>query len=68
VEPDVFYRGSIEALPGEIETLPSGSLRVRVYDRIDPVTRKRRHLTEIIPPVRGRRRKPRRRALAVEGR
>jgi len=46
----VFYRGSIEALPGEIETLPSGSLRVRVYDRIDPVTRKRRHLTEIIPP------------------
>ena len=35
---------------GEIETLPSGSLRVRVYDRIDPVTRKRRHLTEIIPP------------------
>jgi len=39
-----------EALPGEIEALPSGSLRVRVYAGIDPVTRKRHHLTEIIPP------------------
>src|SRR6188508_1214088 len=35
---------------GEIETLPSGSLRVRVYAGIDPVSGKRHHLTEIIPP------------------
>jgi hypothetical protein len=34
---------------GEIETLPSGSLRVRVSAGIDPVTRKRHPLTEIIP-------------------
>jgi len=34
---------------GEIETLPSGSLRVRVYAGIDPVSRKRHHLTAIIP-------------------
>jgi integrase len=34
---------------GEIETLPSGSLRVRVYAGIDPLTGKRHHLTEIIP-------------------
>jgi integrase len=33
---------------GEIETLPSGSLRVRVYAGIDPVTRKRHYLTETI--------------------
>jgi integrase len=35
---------------GEIETLPSGSLRVRVYGGIDPVTGRRHYLTEIIPP------------------
>ena len=35
---------------GEVETLPSGSLRVRVYAGIDPVTRKRHYLTETIPP------------------
>ncbi|OZM82998.1 tyrosine-type recombinase/integrase [Pseudonocardia sp. MH-G8] len=35
---------------GEIETLPSGSLRVRVYAGIDPLTGKRHHLTEIVPP------------------
>ena len=34
---------------GEIETLSSGSLRVRVYAGIDPVTRKRHYLTETIP-------------------
>jgi LacI family xylobiose transport system transcriptional regulator len=33
---------------GEIETLPSGSLRVRVYVGIDPVTKKRRHLQETV--------------------
>lgn len=34
---------------GEIETLPSGSLRVRVYAGLDPVSRKRRYLVETIP-------------------
>jgi integrase len=34
---------------GEIEMLPSGSLRVRVYAGVDPVTGKKHHLTEIIP-------------------
>ncbi len=29
---------------GEIETLPSGSLRVRVYAGIDPLSRKRHYL------------------------
>ena len=54
MEPNAFYRGSMAARAkrsrGEIEALPSGSLRVRVYAGIDPVTRKRHHLTEIIPP------------------
>ena len=35
---------------GEIEKLPSGSLRVRVYADIAPVSGKRHHLTEITPP------------------
>jgi integrase len=35
---------------GEVEELPSGSLRIRVYAGIDPVTRKRHYLTETIPP------------------
>ncbi|GAA2660416.1 LacI family DNA-binding transcriptional regulator [Paractinoplanes durhamensis] len=34
---------------GEIERLPSGSLRVRVYAGIDPVTKRRRYLQETIP-------------------
>ena len=37
------------AARGEIERLPSGSLRVRVYVGIDPVTRKRRYLQETVP-------------------
>ncbi len=53
MEPIASYRGSmatrLRQSRGEIETLPSGSLRVRVYAGIDPVTRKRHHLTEIIP-------------------
>jgi integrase len=35
---------------GEIETLPSGSLRVKVYAGIDPVTRRRHYLAETVPP------------------
>lgn len=34
---------------GEIETLPSGSIRVRVAAGTDPVTKQRHRLTEIIP-------------------
>ena len=34
---------------GEIETLPSGSLRVRVYAGIDPISGKRHYLVEVIP-------------------
>jgi integrase len=36
-------------LRGEIEALPSGSLRVRVYAGIDPVSRKRHYLVETVP-------------------
>lgn len=45
---------------GAIDTLRSGSLRVRVYAGIDPVTKKRYDLTEIIPPG------PRAQALAED--
>ncbi|WP_203927987.1 tyrosine-type recombinase/integrase [Virgisporangium ochraceum] len=34
---------------GEIENLPSGSLRVKVYAGIDPVTKRRHYLHETIP-------------------
>src|SRR3954447_10777798 len=34
---------------GEVEALPSGSFRVRVYAGIDPLTGKRHHLTEVVP-------------------
>ncbi|MEU8025762.1 MULTISPECIES: LacI family DNA-binding transcriptional regulator [Micromonospora] len=34
---------------GEIEELPSGSLRVRVYAGIDPVSKRRRYLTRTVP-------------------
>jgi integrase len=34
---------------GEVEELPSGSLRVKVYAGIDPITKKRHYLTETIP-------------------
>ena len=34
---------------GEIETLPSGALRVRVYAGIDPVSHKRHYLVETVP-------------------
>jgi len=34
---------------GEVETLPSGSLRVKVYAGVDPLSNKRIYLTEVIP-------------------
>jgi integrase len=36
-------------LRGEVEALPSGSLRVRVYAGIDPITKKRHYLVETVP-------------------
>jgi hypothetical protein len=35
---------------GTIDALPSGALRVRVYAGIDPLTKRRHDLVEIIPP------------------
>jgi len=35
---------------GNIGTLRSGALRVRAYAGIDPVTKKRHDLDEIVPP------------------
>jgi integrase len=35
---------------GSIDELPSGALRVRVYAGVDPVTKRRHDLIEIIPP------------------
>jgi integrase len=34
---------------GSVETLPSGSIRVKVYAGIDPVSSKRHYLDEVIP-------------------
>jgi integrase len=34
---------------GTIDTLPSGALRVRVYAGVDPLTKRRHDLTQIIP-------------------
>jgi hypothetical protein len=45
--------GSTEGAPrnrGEIETLRGGSLRVKVYAGIDPVTKKKHYRTETIKP------------------
>jgi integrase len=56
VEPTGSYRGSMTSaakprkrVRGEIEALPSGSFRVRVYAGIDPITKKRHYLTEVVP-------------------
>lgn len=35
---------------GSIETLPSGALRAVVYAGIDPVTKRRHYLREVVPP------------------
>lgn len=34
---------------GRIETLPSGSLRVKVYAGVDPVSKRAHYLTEVVP-------------------
>jgi integrase len=35
---------------GAVDRLPSGALRVRVYAGIDPVTKRRHYLTEVVKP------------------
>jgi integrase len=35
---------------GSIDELPSGALRVRVYAGLDPITKRRHDLVEVIPP------------------
>jgi integrase len=35
---------------GGIDELPSGALRVRVYAGVDPVSKRRIYLTEVVPP------------------
>jgi integrase len=42
-------RGARRRQRGTIETLPSGSLRVKVYSGYDPLTGRRNYLTEVIP-------------------
>ena len=42
--------GKKKRQPGNDETLPSGSIRVRVYAGIDPVTNVARYLRETVPP------------------
>jgi hypothetical protein len=34
---------------GAIEELPSGALRVRVYAGMDPISKKRIYLSEVVP-------------------
>jgi hypothetical protein len=34
---------------GEIETLPRGSLGVKVYEGEDPISKRGRYLTEVVP-------------------
>src|SRR5690348_12570371 len=34
---------------GRVETLPSGSLRVKVYAGVDPVSKQKHYLTETVP-------------------
>jgi integrase len=43
-------KGRRKRARGSIVTLPSGSLRARVYAGYDPVTGKRHYLDEVIPP------------------
>jgi integrase len=49
VAPMVAGRGPRKRTRGEIETLPSGSPRVKVYAGIDPLTKKKHYLSETVP-------------------
>jgi integrase len=35
---------------GSIDELPSGALRVRVYSGMDPISKRRMYLTDVVPP------------------
>ena len=41
--------GSEKRARGSIDVLPGGSLRVRVYAGVDPVTKKRHDLVAVVP-------------------
>jgi integrase len=47
--PMALTAGARDRSRGEVETLPSGSLRVKVYAGKDPVTGRRHYLTEVVP-------------------
>lgn len=47
----VSSNGRTKRQRGEIETLPSGSLRVKVYAGVDPISGKRHYLTEVTERV-----------------
>ncbi len=51
MEPSSYCRprAGVKRQRGEIMKLPSGSLRVRVYAGVDPLTGKRHYLTETVP-------------------
>jgi hypothetical protein len=53
---------------GQIEQLPSGSLRVTVYAGVDPLTKRRHYLHEVIPPGRPPPRTRRRRCAGSQSR
>jgi hypothetical protein len=40
----------LRAPAGSIDELPSDALRVRVYAGVDPVTKRRHDLIEVVPP------------------
>lgn len=42
-------QGSSNRQRGSIETLPSGSLRVKVYAGYDPVSGRRHYFDEVVP-------------------
>ena len=45
----VIANGRRKRNRGEVETLASGPLRVKVYAGVDPITKRRHYLTETIP-------------------
>ena len=38
------------AARGGTDELPSGAVRVRVYARMDPISKRRLYLSEVVPP------------------
>jgi hypothetical protein len=57
--------GKKKRQPGNDESLPSGSIRVRVYAGIDPVTNTARYLRETVPPGPDQKREVERAAMLI---